>query len=64
MVEALEQFQEKITKKAIKFFSGQIEVSFENFHNFVNARMGTEFNEEFTTQFYKHFLKIRMDKKE
>jgi len=62
MVEALERFQGKIARKAIKEFAERKEVSFEEFHNFVNLKMGTEFHEEFTEVFYKHFLEVREEK--
>jgi len=63
MVEALELFQKKITKKAIKFFAERKDVSFDEFHSFVNSKMGTEFHEEFTKIFYHHFLKVKEEGK-
>jgi hypothetical protein len=63
MVEGLIKFQEKITRKAIRFFAEQKDVSFEDFHNYVNYKMGTEFHENYVQEFYKHFVETRDQKK-
>jgi hypothetical protein len=52
MVEASEKFQGIITRKAAKFFFQKEYVSFDEFHHFVNQKMGTEFHEEFTKLVY------------
>jgi hypothetical protein len=62
MGEGLIRFQDKINRKAIKFFEAQEEVSFEEYLNFVNSRMGTEFQEAFVREFYNHFLGKRDEK--
>jgi hypothetical protein len=64
MVEGLLKFQDKITRKAMKTFEAHPDVSFDEFYNFVNFKMGTEFQEYYVRELYAHFLLVRKEKKE
>jgi hypothetical protein len=61
MTEAIIKFQEKINKRAIKYFENRPDVSLEEYHQFVNFKMGTEFQESYIEIFYQDFLKKRKE---
>jgi len=64
MTEGLLKFQDRITRKARKHFESKDEVNFEEFYEFVNFKMGTEFHEHYVKEFYDFFLANRIKTKD
>jgi hypothetical protein len=64
MGEGLIRFQDKINRKAMLFFEQKIEVSLKEYHDFVNYKMGTEFQDSFVALWYEKFLELRKEKEE
>ncbi len=63
MTESLLKFRDRITRKAIKNFDQDQDVTLKEFIDFINYKMGTEMQESYMTECYDHFLKTREELK-
>jgi hypothetical protein len=65
MTEGLLKFRDRIARKAIQYYKEEQteEVTFEQFHFFINYKIGTEIHEDFVREAYKYFLEKREQKR-
>lgn len=65
MTESLIKFRDRIARKALQYYKEQgIEnVSFEQFHYYINYKTGTELQEDFVREAYTFFLEKREQKR-
>jgi len=65
MTESLLKFRDRIARKAMQYYKEQgiEDVSFEQFHYFINYKVGTEIQEDFLREAYNFFLEKREQKR-
>jgi len=63
MTESLIKFRDRITRKAIRNYEENQEVTLQEFIDFVNYKIGTEMDDDYIKDCYDHFLKTREELK-
>ena len=63
MTESLIKFRDRITRKAIRNYEENQEVTLQEFIDFVYYKIGTEMDDDYIKDCYDHFLKTREELK-